>query len=401
MRLLIVTILLAAGLYWSWLQFHKPNSLVGSVVGTSHIEIPRPGSKPSQNISNPSAASSAITPIEEPLSFGNYDFKNRPLPDLEKLRELFPSIVLIIDKPRNRLSFKVKKDDLLLLLQTLNDMDKPVDLVRLNMILVSANLNSSETFSFQWLLQYASSGLVGPVGYGLGINAVNQLVLNQDMIGLFKTSLQAAATKGALHVITRPSIVVASGSEGLISSGREVAVPVSNAQNGTVSTTITYKTVSLQVKVTPTVTANGIHLIVEQKNDDIASTKNIGGNEVPELSTQSLTTSLDLKSGDWASVGGINILNKNKTITGIPILMDIPLIGSFFGSKRKTNNRLELGIFLQPELVTTTLPCSEPKFEDKPQFKKPSPSPRCEPQASPAQPALAGALESHAAAGGI
>lgn len=375
MRLLIVSLLIAAGLYWSWGQFHKTNSLVGLTIGTAdhHVLPSKTGSLPLPAPVMSDRSKLPFQPIEEPLSFGNFDFKNRPLPDLDKLKELFPSALIIIDKPRNRLSFKVRRDELLLLLQALNDIDQPVDLVRLNMILVSANLNSSETFSFQWLLQYASAGIAGPVSYGLGINAVSQLVLNQDLVGLFKTSLQAAATKGALHVITRPSIVVASGSEGLISSGREVAVPVSNAQNGTVSTSVTYKTVTLQVKVTPTVTANGIHLVVEQKNDDIASTKNIGGNEVPELSTQSLTTSLDLKSGDWASVGGINILNKNKTITGIPILMDIPLIGSFFGTKKKTNNRLELGIFLQPELVTTTLPCPEPKLEDKPQLKTPSP----------------------------
>lgn len=343
--------------------------------------------QPSKNTTLTSLVSSTLQlptasePKEKP-SYAQYTFKNRPA-EIEAFKELVSGVTLKFDSDLNTVIYSGPPDKLSIMSLFLRQADVPPKQVRLKFILCSASLTDNQEFSFEWLFQYISSGLVSPQLMALA-KITEGIVASGALTNFLQLSVEAASKKGDLHIITRPQIVVQSGKTGLLRSGREVAVPNRTVQNGVTNTGVDFRTVALEVEVQPHVLNDKILLNINQKNDDIARTITIDSNQIPELSTQVLKTSITMKSGDWASVGGITILSKNKTATGIPWLMDIPGIGVLFKKTTSNKERIELGILVQAEIL-------EPEqLQDL----------TAEEMAPPELPAPAGNLESRAAAGG-
>jgi len=70
-----------------------------------------------------------------------------------------------------------------------------------------------------------------------------------------------------------------------------------------------------------------------------------------ELTTRNVTTTLNVKSGDVVVIGGLITNEKNETEYGVPLLKDLPLIGSLFKYKSNTVNTTVISLFITPEII--------------------------------------------------
>ena len=66
-------------------------------------------------------------------------------------------------------------------------------------------------------------------------------------------------------------------------------------------------------------------------------------------STQNLQTTRTVRSGETMVIGGLVTKTDSYTLSKIPILGDLPILGSFFRSRAKDNNDQELLIFVTPD----------------------------------------------------
>jgi type II secretory pathway component GspD/PulD (secretin) len=73
----------------------------------------------------------------------------------------------------------------------------------------------------------------------------------------------------------------------------------------------------------------------------------------PIISTREASTLLFVRDGQTAVIGGLIDRQHEKTRSGIPVLMDIPVLGGLFGSRRETTTHSELFLFLTPYVITT------------------------------------------------
>lgn len=299
--------------------------------------------------------------------------------------------------PRGSVSFDVRTNTLLLndtpekikqIRELIAVLDKPVQQVLIESRIVVATDDFSRELGVKWGVsgkQTNPSGQVlqlgSAVGSAIGNNTAPSTVgsggLNVNLpsqtagsssFGLailganyaIDLELSAAQTEGRSEVISSPRVITANQQEAVIRQGQEIGyVTFQNTAGaaGTGTATVQFKDAVLELKVTPTITAdNRVYLMINVKKDALAGYVTVPGNgQVPTIDTREINTSVLVDNGQTVVLGGIYEVNKANTITKVPGLGDIPGIGALFRNTSRTDTKAELLIFVTPRILSDTL----------------------------------------------
>jgi type IV pilus assembly protein PilQ len=173
--------------------------------------------------------------------------------------------------------------------------------------------------------------------------------------------LDAAQTEGRGEVISSPRVITANQQEAVIRQGQEIGYVTyqssGGAGGGQGQATVQFKDAVLELKVTPTITAdNRVYLLINVKKDALAGYVDApGSGKIPTIDTREVNTSALVDNGQTVVLGGIYEINKSNTITKVPGLGDIPGIGALFRSTSRVNTKAELLIFVTPRILSDTL----------------------------------------------
>jgi type IV pilus assembly protein PilQ len=173
--------------------------------------------------------------------------------------------------------------------------------------------------------------------------------------------LSAAQTEGRGEVISSPRVITANQQEAVIRQGQEIGyVTFQNSAGsgaGSGTATVQFKDAVLELKVTPTITAdNRVYLMINVKKDALAGYVDApGSGKIPTIDTREINTSVLVDNGQTVVLGGIYEINKSNTMTKVPGLGDIPGIGILFRKTSRTNTKAELLIFVTPRILSDTL----------------------------------------------
>jgi type IV pilus assembly protein PilQ len=192
----------------------------------------------------------------------------------------------------------------------------------------------------------------GASSFGLAILGANYAV---DL------ELSAAQTEGRTEVISSPRVITANQQEAVIRQGQEIGyVTFQNSAGsapGSGTATVQFKDAVLELKVTPTITAdNRVYLMINVKKDALAGyTDAPGSGKIPNIDTREINTSVLVDNGQTVVLGGIYEVNKSNTVSKVPGLGDIPGIGILFRSTSRSDTKAELLIFVTPRILSDTL----------------------------------------------
>ncbi|KZC40350.1 MULTISPECIES: type IV pilus secretin PilQ [Rhodanobacter] len=173
--------------------------------------------------------------------------------------------------------------------------------------------------------------------------------------------LSAAQTEGRGEVISSPRVITANQQEAVIRQGQEIGyVTFQNSAGsgaGSGTATVQFKDAVLELKVTPTITAdNRVYLMINVKKDALAGYVDApGSGKIPTIDTREINTSVLVDNGQTVVLGGIYEINKANTMTKVPGLGDIPGVGVLFRKTSRTNTKAELLIFVTPRILSETL----------------------------------------------
>ena len=173
--------------------------------------------------------------------------------------------------------------------------------------------------------------------------------------------LSAAQTEGRGEVISSPRVITANQQEAVIRQGQEIGyVTFQNSTGGAAGSgtaTVAFKDAVLELKVTPTITAdNRVYLAINVKKDALAGYVTVpGSGQVPTIDTREINTSVLVDNGQTVVLGGIYEVNKSNTVTKVPGLGDIPGIGMLFRNTKRSDTKAELLIFVTPRILSDTL----------------------------------------------
>jgi len=174
---------------------------------------------------------------------------------------------------------------------------------------------------------------------------------------LLDLELSAGETESRSELISNPRVITANQQEADIKQGQEIGYVTFNGAAGAATATVQFKEAVLELKVTPTITADGrVFLTLDVKKDNINSlVPNPGGGFVPQLDKRQITTAVLVDNGQTVVLGGVYEFDKTTTLTKVPFLGDLPGIGALFRDLQKNNSKAELLIFVTPRILDEKL----------------------------------------------
>jgi general secretion pathway protein D len=202
-----------------------------------------------------------------------------------------------------------------------------------------------------------SGGIDGIGDGGTGAGGLGQFALSVMGIGgvNMEASIQAAAGRGDVSILSRPVVLTANNQDAEIVVGSQRpfvqvsrSLPTDNASRDQV---VQYKDVGTKLSVRPTISSDGsVQLEVKQ---EVSSATTETAFNAPVISTRSVQTQLLILDGQTVVLGGLTDRQKDVSQSGIPFLSSLPLIGGFFGSTSRRTTETELFVFLTPHVIRT------------------------------------------------
>ncbi|HEY8312361.1 MAG TPA: type II and III secretion system protein, partial [Gemmatimonadaceae bacterium] len=154
-----------------------------------------------------------------------------------------------------------------------------------------------------------------------------------------------------------PSIVTVDNREANIQVGQDIPVRIldaSTAQAGGAGAiqpraTVSFHSVGIILRVTPHITNNHqVLLDVHAENSDAQ----LAGSDIGYVfNKQSADNRLLVNDGETAVIGGLTVTQVTQSKSGIPVLVDLPLVGKLFGVTQKSEEKRDLLILITPHVI--------------------------------------------------
>ena len=164
--------------------------------------------------------------------------------------------------------------------------------------------------------------------------------------------INALATKSLINVISTPSVMVLDNHTAMINVGNQQPIQdrTTVSDGGVITNSITYKDTGVQLTVTPSVNDGGlVTLEIEQAVTDVGPVDVATGQR--SFLARDLSSTVAIRDGDSIVLGGLIQDNETTGKTGVPLLMDIPVLGSLFSTTGESNSRTELLVFITPRVM--------------------------------------------------
>jgi type IV pilus assembly protein PilQ len=200
----------------------------------------------------------------------------------------------------------------------------------------------------------------------------NARVINPALSVVFSTALgkfQLTSFLDALQEVrladlqAEPSIVTLDNRQASIQVGQEIPIRVLDANTANLGgataaqqprATVQMKQVGIILTVTPHITNNRqILLLLHAENSDAQ----LAASDVGFIfGKQSGDTQLLVGDGETAVIGGLTVTQTTQSKSGIPLLVDLPIIGRLFGETRTSDEKRDLLILVTPHIIDDGAP---------------------------------------------
>lgn len=270
---------------------------------------------------------------------------------------------VVVDSASNTLIFQANPDEYSQLTALLQTLDRPVKSAMIEVTVAELSVDKNSQLGVEWFFNQTASDGSTAIGQTLGGLAIGTSGFNYQIIGsaggAARLKLNALASDNKATILSSPRVTARNGEQAMIQVGQEV--PIITSQQSTTSVNagvnlgplqaIQYKSTGVILKVRPAIhSGDQIDLEVQQEVSAAVAT-NTGVNNSPTISTRKLDTKLSLKSGSTVMLGGLISDETSDGAAGIPLLKDIPLVGSLFRSQNTGGKRRELIVLITPYVI--------------------------------------------------
>src|SRR5215204_1244375 len=237
--------------------------------------------------------------------------------------------------------------------------------VQLEVRVAEVNRNKLRDYGTSFLTNgatggYANSGggasEIGPSVIG-SASAILSPALN---VLLFNRSLNTAAmlkllrTEGAFRELAEPNMIAMNNQQASFLAGGEFPVPVLQTGNGQTGITIVWKEYGIRLNFKPTIIDEDhirLELEPEVSTIDFATGVRFNGFTVPALRSRRAKTGIELRDGQSFALAGLLDNNETQSLSKVPGLGDIPILGNLFRSKTFQKNESELMFIVTAQMV--------------------------------------------------
>ena len=184
--------------------------------------------------------------------------------------------------------------------------------------------------------------------------AANSIALVRALSsGALNLELSASEQLSKTKTLANPRVLTQNRQEAKIESGTEIPYQDTSTSGNNTTTTTTFKKAVLGLVVTPNITPDGQIIMNVKINKDTPIDCRVKNEATKCIQTKNLDTQALVENGGTLIVGGIYEEEHGNTLTKIPLLGDIPVIGNLFKTRQNSQSRRELLIFITPRIMDT------------------------------------------------
>ncbi len=335
-----------------------PNTSAGSTATT----------KIKANVSGAATTSTSTNPVVQTTDGLSKDFEGE--------------IIILPDPDTNSLIIRTSPRNYPAILALIDKLDLFPQQVLIEVLIVDLDIDESTAAGLEIAFQgFAGSTTVkggssssttkaGTLGTALGAGTASLLAGGSFIIGdpdKLIAQLKLFASDSKTNILSNPILVTSDNKAATISITNEIPIEqeaqIPSGGGSVVTSTVEFRSVGIKLDITPKINAdNYITLKISQ---EISSRGADVGNQ-PSFNTRLVNTEVVLKDNQVLVMGGLMQTTTTDTVSGIPILKDLPYIGKLFGSESTSLNKTELMIFITPHVISNS---EDSEFVTR-QFKK-------------------------------
>jgi general secretion pathway protein D len=276
---------------------------------------------------------------------------------------------IVPDQATNSLVIRTSPPNFSVLQETIEQLDVRPPQVLLEVLIAEVTLDRATQYGINWQV-FTQKGVSGDNTRGITVGGgpadfADSTVAGLQGLGLrlislatvdVRALLQAVSSRSRVRVLSAPRVLALNNEMARILVGSEV--PFTSATltslNAVVNQVVQFENVGTQLTVIPTVNNDGyVTFRILQEVSALSAQTIAAAQNAPVITTREAETSAIVRTGHTVVIGGLIGESREATQTSIPILGDLPLLGSLFRSRNVSHERTELAIFLTPYVVFT------------------------------------------------
>ncbi len=233
-------------------------------------------------------------------------------------------------------------------------LDVPARQVLIESTIAEVTLTDNMSYGIRWFFEWGVGGYGLDVGFGASQSnsGLNIAIFNDaSELRLLFDILQAETS---VKFLSAPQVVVVDNETANFRVGDQIPI-VTRASQSTISadapvvTEVEYRDTGTMLSVKPRINAGGAVTLIITQEVSVPGTSATGSN--PPIAQRTINSTVVVQSGQTVVLGGLIRENKIKSKSGIPGLMDVPLVGGLFKSTTEDAARTELFVTVTPRVI--------------------------------------------------
>jgi general secretion pathway protein D len=266
------------------------------------------------------------------------------------------TVRLVVDDVNNTLIIVATQADYAFLLETIKKMDVLPRQAIIDARIFEVDLTDALSFGVSGVLQgtttdpasHLTGGAIDAATGALSANTFAFVGNSREIL----LKLNALREKTKVRILEAPSVLALDGSVARIVVGSEIPYPGASftSSEGSITQSVQYRDTGISLIVQPRISASGsVTLAITQEVSSPGAQTSSG----PTFSKTSVETVLSVKDGETVAIAGLIRDSHSFVRGGVPLLSEIPILGSLFGVTNRTVTRSELIILITPHVIRT------------------------------------------------
>jgi len=222
-------------------------------------------------------------------------------------------------------------------------------------VTLQSNINTNTTST-------TTTGTTTPTSAagGLELNTLGNLNATDFQVTIPSANLSAVMGDSDTKMLQNPQVRALDNQKATLKIGERVPVATGSFQPGIggvginplVNTQFQYLDVGVNIDVTPHVHADReVTLKITMEISSVVGQSSIGGISQPIIGQKKIEHEIRLKDGESSLIGGIFDDSQTRSLSGIPGLAQIPILGYFFGQRTQDHAQDETVFAITPHII--------------------------------------------------
>lgn len=261
---------------------------------------------------------------------------------------------IVADESTNSLLIRATQDDFDLLQEAVAQLDVRPLQVLIEAIVVEARKDRDFSMGFDVEVppRQLAGGTIEAEYLTAGLGSLVARIMGMTRFDINAT-LALARQRGDVEILSRPVLLASNNTEATLLVGSQQpfvsvsrSLPTDTPQRDQV---VQYLDVGTKLTILPTINHDGyVSLLVQQEMSAATGEMQFSA---PVISTRETSTQVLVRDGQTVVIGGLRDEVHDQIKTGIPLLVDIPLLGGLFGGTRTGTTETELFLFITPTIL--------------------------------------------------